>query len=376
MSSLSHRLATTFTPTTRGRARRTAAALISSSSSPCSTGSVFTMCCPPPRRLLVVQAPRRPRILATQEQLPCQYQTASSLWTLQNTTNKSNKNICASQKMLARIPPMKRILCLCPVPAPFPSPEEHCELETRRSTNKNNNGIHYEKYWLGMAVSDPYLAYAIPIRQRQHQTMYDQEVGEDHDVDISSFYVGTTSDNLLLGSMNNLNNRNETLPLASCKGFPKTMQELMDRSGYMDIGAIVLGLPMVDTGLLVDNASISQRNEKMELVQSAVFSLLNNLLAESRQDDKSTTIRNSSPKKERSVLQCFQLEEERMTLQDARKMAREEPEMWEEIQLDDHDDRDDEHQSSIPLTPPEIHASVVLNDFLWKHTGGWRNTFA
>jgi hypothetical protein len=229
-----------------------------------------------------------------------------------------------------------------------------------------------------MAVSDPYLAYAIPIRRQQHQTMYD-EGGGDHDVDtISSFYVGTTSDNLLLGSMNNLNNQNETLPLASCKGFPKTMQELMDRSGYMDIGVIVLGLPMVDTAVLVDQASTSQRDEKMKMVQSTVFSLLNNLLLTSqRQDDKSTKIGNSSLRKDRSVLQCFKLEEERMTLQDARKMAREEPEMWEEIQLDDHDDRDEEHPSSIPPSPPpEIHASVALNDFLWKHTGGWRNTFA
>jgi hypothetical protein len=94
----------------------------------------------------------------------------------------------------------------------------------------------------------------------------------------------------------------------------------------------------------------------------------NNLISSSLQDDNSIL--------KIGLLQgCFKLEEDEdeqqlLTLQDARKMAMEEPEMWEEIPLD-HDEY--HHQIRIE---PEIHAAVKLNAFLWKHRGGWRNTFA
>lgn len=50
-----------------------------------------------------------------------------------------------------------------------------------------------------------------------------------------------------------------------------------------------------------------------------------------------------------------------MSLTEARREAQANVELWEAIDLDD--------------PSPSRDAAVALNSFLWKHTGGWRNTF-
>jgi hypothetical protein len=287
---------------------------------------------------------------------------------IQNNATTTTTNDYANEKMLARIPPMKRILCLCPVPVPCSSLEEEQEEEmtTLRSSDKKNNKIGYEKYSIGMAVSDPYLAYAIPIIKQQTMKGYEQEEqGGEKDI---SFCIKRNS---LVGKHKN-HHLDEAL-----EEFPVTLGELIHQSGYMDIGAIVLGRPLLldhEVSVVVEKISRrdnnrvdpllhlahehdrnnNQMDENINMVQSAFFSLLKNLIITSQKYKN---------------MPCFKLEEERMTLQDSKTMAMEEPEMWEEIPLDD-----DGHSSRI--IPPEIHASVALNVFLWRYTGGWRNTFA
>ena len=53
--------------------------------------------------------------------------------------------------------------------------------------------------------------------------------------------------------------------------------------------------------------------------------------------------------------------DEQMTLPQARQLAREQVELWESVDLEN--------------PSPSRDAAVALNNFLWKHTGGWRNTF-
>jgi hypothetical protein len=52
---------------------------------------------------------------------------------------------------------------------------------------------------------------------------------------------------------------------------------------------------------------------------------------------------------------------EQISLDQARKEAKEQVELWEAIDLDN--------------PSPSRDAAVALNSFLWNHTGGWRNTF-
>ena len=59
-----------------------------------------------------------------------------------------------------------------------------------------------------------------------------------------------------------------------------------------------------------------------------------------------------------------------LTLNEAMAMASEEPEMWEEIVLEGHVLGDQDG-----LICPNVQAAAALNAFLWKHTGGWKNTF-
>jgi RNase H-fold protein (predicted Holliday junction resolvase) len=56
--------------------------------------------------------------------------------------------------------------------------------------------------------------------------------------------------------------------------------------------------------------------------------------------------------------------DEQLSLEEARSRKKTEWEMWEDINLDDHD-----------LEDPSVEAAVALNAWLWEHCGGWRNTF-
>ena len=78
--------------------------------------------------------------------------------------------------------------------------------------------------------------------------------------------------------------------------------------------------------------------------------------------------------------------DQQWTLQEALQMAQEEPDMWEEIPTlvalaphnNNHDDNNNSDESSFDIhgtLHPSVHASVALNQFLWEHTGGWKNTF-
>ena len=53
--------------------------------------------------------------------------------------------------------------------------------------------------------------------------------------------------------------------------------------------------------------------------------------------------------------------DDRLKLEEARKLAMSEIEQWEEVDFDNHSLSTD--------------AAVALNHFLWVHIGGWRNTF-
>lgn len=53
--------------------------------------------------------------------------------------------------------------------------------------------------------------------------------------------------------------------------------------------------------------------------------------------------------------------DEQMTPRKAQQLAQEQVELWEAVDLDN--------------PSPSTDAAVALNNFLWKHTGGWRNTF-
>jgi len=158
---------------------------------------------------------------------------------------------------------------------------------------------HYD---VGFAVSDPYLAHATPI----------DIVGYELQLSKSQNEVWST--------------------------LPPTAAELLQEIGYRDIGGVALALPMKqeDNGV----QAYAFDGDKLKTARESLRRIL------SSYDDIG--------------LMCYI--EDRLTLNEAIDMAKKEPDMWEDIILEENS-----HATT--------HACVALNSFLWEHTGGWRNTF-
>ena len=110
--------------------------------------------------------------------------------------------------------------------------------------------------------------------------------------------------------------------------LPLSAETLLDDIGYRDIGAVALALPMKK-----DRADDGLDDEKVLAVRES--------------------LRRISWTQDRHFgLACYI--EDRLTIQEAQKMADNEPAMWEDIELSSQDS-------------PTTHACVALNSFLWEH---------
>lgn len=217
--------------------------------------------------------------------------------------------------MLSRITPMKRVLCLCPV----------------AKSGKSGSKVMVD---VGMAVSDPYLAHAIPVRVSSKKSLGKIMRIEPFTTSVCSFQ-----------SLGNI--AGEEWP-----GNAKLRSvQYWDRlCGYSDIGAVAFALPMMSSRFSDDTVLRKIREELKVVIK----------------DSYNSRVVGSSPDSStKSFLQCDI--DDRLTEKDATKKSEEEPSMWEEIEYFMNKDKLSLQAST--------HASVALNEFLWRHTGGWPNTF-
>jgi RNase H-fold protein (predicted Holliday junction resolvase) len=198
---------------------------------------------------------------------------------------------------------MKRILCMCPVPMSFTDDTDHFDI--------------------GFAVSDPYLAYAVPIYPEEGTRFFELHVSRPETIEKSA--------------------KGERQQI-TWTTLPETSQALMESIGYSDLGGVALALPM--------------KTQKFDQCRNTFDGLhLNGVRDSMRQ-----IVRNYQGKDIRQFnLQCYV--QDRLTWEEAKEMAKNEPEIWEEV------DFESKHVAS-------LNACVALNSFLYRHNGGgWPNTF-
>lgn len=208
---------------------------------------------------------------------------------------------------------MKRILCLCPVP------------------NKNKihlneaNEAQEENFHVGLAVSDPYLAYASTISMEDNSQ--------------PQFYFTLFSEN-------------DEKPPHSLTSYPTNLsptKTFLEKIGYSDIGGILFSPPLL-------------HNPQQKINTIAIDALMKIMTNKSISMNIET---------DPFYLQCQT--QHYLTLSEARQMSLEEPEMWEEIPFFDNTLSINDAKNDIEELDPTTHAAAALNKFLWEYTGGWKN---
>lgn len=253
--------------------------------------------------------------------------------------------VLSGAEFVSRLAPMKRILCLCPV-----------LMSKGGDASLIKEG--YERYSIGMAVSDPYLAYALPIDLKRSK-----QQGNDESTDGLYVYKG-------IGASNKSSH-----PIF-WKGMAPTKEEFLKQIGYRDIAGLALALPM----RMGETKRTELTDMKLDEARRSLRCVLNNFAANmGRPPPQPLSLCTSDiTKEDEEVLAVLRSSEfdlqcdinESLTLGDAIAMARDEPEIWEECKI-----ANQESDNEVELSP-SVHAAVALNAFLWKRTGGWRNTFA
>ncbi|GFH59915.1 hypothetical protein CTEN210_16391 [Chaetoceros tenuissimus] len=227
----------------------------------------------------------------------------------------SNAASVDGNRFLAKLDPMKRILCLCPVPISSCNEDTKQKRDTSTpiQTWSKSDKFHMN---IGFAVSDPYLGYAIPVQTDKFTPL------------ISIDANGKVS----------------------FQSFPESIEHLSECIDYHDIGSVIIGLPLYN-----GQDDMNKDIAKMQKVQHVLHQELETIISKQESRTELTHSRIND------VLSIH----DRSSYTKVLEMAIEEPEMWEEIA-----------KKMNGVIEPEVHAAAVLNVFLWNHTGGWRNTFA
>lgn len=186
---------------------------------------------------------------------------------------------------------------------------------------KGNTG-DTEYFDIGFAVSDPYLAYALPIEP-----------------ELASFEL-----HVLRQSLNEKQQQQESLKIM-WTSLPQTSEALMESIGYNDLGGVVLALPMKTQ--VFDKCEHDSDDLHLNRACDAMQQVVRNYQGD-------TSIRPFN-------LLCYV--QDRLTMDEAKVMAQNEPEIWEEVEFG-------------KIQVPHMNACVALNYFLYRHNGGgWPNTF-
>lgn len=245
-------------------------------------------------------------------------------------------SLISGSSLVAHLTPMKRILCLCPIPTLV----QPCDTDRSLS-----------EFRIGVAISDPYLARAEIVNFQSSSSS--SSVLEDQ-----AWTIKWPQHENNYSESNRPNRENDRIQ----HSFPSLVKEFTDQIDHTDIGAIAFALPMkpsnANTTRWVNYASLNAHNHTATVKAIQQFMHITILKNYWEQD----------PRFAGNGLVC-ELNDP-CTLAKARQMAKEEPDMWEDIPELVANDGDTKENIA-----PSVHAAVALNQFLWKHTCGWKNTF-
>lgn len=152
----------------------------------------------------------------------------------------SNSASADGNRFLAKLDPMKRILCLCPVPISSYNKDTKQERDTSTfiQTRSKSDKFHMN---IGFAVSDPYLGYAIPVQT---------EIPPAASISI------------------------DTNDKVSFQSFPKSTEHLSECIDYHDIGSVVIGLPLYN-----EQDDMNKDMAKMQKVQHVLHQKIETLIS-------------------------------------------------------------------------------------------------
>ena len=251
--------------------------------------------------------------------------------------NQHQRQLLSGADFIANISPMKRILCLCPV------------LTSPNKADATLVEDGYQFYRIGMAVSDPYLAYATPI-----EVDYDTSNSEKQVSNGLYVYKG-------IGSVN------KAAHPTYWKGMAPTKEEFLKQIGYSDIGGVAFAKPLH----MRQTRRTQLDEEKIEDARRSLQCVLNNFTdkvdpssEEGYGSDSASTAR---VRPSEFNLQCFI--DGSLTYEEALELAELEPDMWETVDLEALDEGSSDDVQEVL---PSIQAASVLNSLL----PGWKNTFA
>lgn len=192
----------------------------------------------------------------------------------------SNSASADGNRFLAKLDPMKRILCLCPVPISSYNKDTKQERDASTSirTRSKSDKFHTN---IGFAVSDPYLGYAIPVQTDKFTPSISMDANEK----------------------------------VSFQSFPKSIDHLSEGIDYHDIGSVVIGLPLYN-----EQDDMNKDMAKMQEVQHVLHRKLETLISKQESEIELTHSRI------KDVLSIHDRSSYTIVLE----MAMDEPEMWEE----------------------------------------------
>ena len=253
----------------------------------------------------------------------------------------------SGSNLIARLTPLKRILCMCPVEVLVDAKDNHNGNKDDDDRNDNRNNNINVQFQLGMAISDPYLSRAERVNHH-----------------LQPLIMTMTMDLQTQQQMQQIQFIS-TITKSFPDGSALDAADVLDPIGYSDVGGILLALPMKlpqHKNNNNDNSSVENRPEDSVVVLEAVSDCLESLFL-------SHCLLNDAKKSMGSCLICRI--KDPIFLQDALEMARNDPDMFEEVDL--VADEGTNSSSSCSDFHPNVHAGVALTQFLWKHTGGWQN---
>ena len=248
-------------------------------------------------------------------------------------------------EFVANISPMKRILCLCPV------------LSNSEKADATLVGEGYQLWRIGMAVSDPYLAYATPIEI--------DDGGKTSEEQAHGLYVYKG-----IGAVN------KAAHPTYWKGMAPTKQDFLQQIGYQDIGGIAFARPLRMRRTRTTQLDAEKFDDARRSLSSVLGTFTNRIdpsLVEGALGPRGGDGLHLKTKVRPSEFNLLCFIDRGLTYEEALEMAECEPEMWEAINLGSEVDVSEE---KIQDVSPSVQAAAVLNSFLWDTTGGWRNTFA
>lgn len=370
---------------------------------------VFKTC-----RTLCTRTPRTSSVIPNSRSLSSTAKTNP-----QSASSKSSPpspQILDERTLLSQLSPLKRIICLCPVPLGrgrvswsggdsfYPESEETVSLDfqskpdsakdiTQMQPLKVAKYRYGERFAIGVAVSDPYLTHATPVDLGSEEDGDDAGKGRFVAEIVPTFRCDAHN----LGAS----------PIFHTN-LPYFRNDFLQHIGHLDIGAIVLAMPMKPTTNpfcpMPTKVQIEQEQRIVE-VRESILNVLQNYVSVEEEEDEDlmneedgANNQNQGSKRHTRFLGPLNLQgciDHRLTITDVLSKTNDVSNYgnWDPITKEmravqnghtigktyggdsSHANKEYGAYNVFSTVPPELHAAVALNAMMDKYTSGFHNSF-